>query len=379
MATSIPRELHNYFAIVHDLATRAEEWSSRPAWLEFAPNNVCNLRCIMCQQSDGLPLEVMERDKAIDVLDQILPSASVLTPSALSEPMLANMRLMVEKCREYGVWLNFNTNATVLDGEKLREIGDRIHKLFISFDSPDKATFEELRAPADFETVVENIRSIVPVAHEMNIPVGFVSVFMRQNAHQAADLVDFLADLGAAETNCDLHLQPMLDNSSRTKGMRPEDAYSEQELHGFLDAACERAKARGLIFSTTMDEPFNRSVAPQGQKVRGIMPDVLNQVDQYTRNAEPGFCAMASYYMKIEPTGEVFPCCRGPKELEMGNVLEQSVEEIWNGPKYREFRRRMFAGDYPEVCRTCDVLVANPAFKELQRRREADSAANGVR
>jgi MoaA/NifB/PqqE/SkfB family radical SAM enzyme len=46
----------------------------------------------------------------------------------------------------------------------------------------------------------------------------------------------------------------------------------------------------------------------------------------------------------------------------MGNVNEQSLDTIWNSEKYRDFRRRMNAKDYPEVCRTCDVLVANPHF-----------------
>jgi radical SAM protein with 4Fe4S-binding SPASM domain len=55
----------------------------------------------------------------------------------------------------------------------------------------------------------------------------------------------------------------------------------------------------------------------------------------------------------------------------MGNVKQESIEQIWNGPKYQEFRRRMFAGDYPESCRNCDVLVANPHWKALQAKRAA--------
>ena len=373
MATSLAKELNNFFAIIHDLASESETWSSRPAWLEFAPNNVCNLRCIMCGQSDGLPVAVMDKDKAVEVLDQVLPSASLLTPSALSEPMLANMKLMVEKCREYGVYLNFHTNATVLDGPKLRDIGDRIHKLFISFDSPVKATFEELRAPADYDLVLKNIRSILPVAQELNIPVGFVSVFMRQNAAEIPQLVDFLADLGAAEAGSELRVQPMLDNSSRTSGMLPGDVYSESELLGFLDEACARAEARGMLFFSEMDAPFARQVTPTEPRVRGVLPDVLMQASTNVRERYPGFCSMASYYMKIEPTGEVFPCCRAPEELEMGNVHEQSIEEIWNGERYRDFRRRMFAGDYPDVCASCDVLVANPRFRELQQDRASEA------
>ena len=38
------------------------------------------------------------------------------------------------------------------------------------------------------------------------------------------------------------------------------------------------------------------------------------------------------------------------------------MTEIWNGGRYRSFRARMHARDYPEVCRGCDVLIANPHF-----------------
>jgi len=83
----------------------------------------------------------------------------------------------------------------------------------------------------------------------------------------------------------------------------------------------------------------------------------------FLRRQHPKFCAMAAYYMKILPNGDVFPCCRGPDELRMGNTNEQSIEQIWNGDAYRAFRRRMHTGDYPQVCSTCSVLVDNPAFR----------------
>ena len=76
----------------------------------------------------------------------------------------------------------------------------------------------------------------------------------------------------------------------------------------------------------------------------------------------PAFCPMAMNYVKVTPDGKVFPCCRGPAELEMGNVLQEDFESVWNGPRYREFRRRMFAGDYPQVCRTCVVLTGPAHF-----------------
>lgn len=362
--SKIDRELKNYFSVVADLAAGAEEWEARPAWLEFAPNNLCNLRCIMCAQADGLPLEVMPKEAAIALLDEVLPHTSLWTPSALSEPMLANIKLVLQKCREHEVWLNMYSNCTILNGVRFREIGDRVHKLWISFDSPDREVLETLRAGADFDQVVRNIREILEVAKEKGIPVGFVAVLVKDNVERIAALVDFVADLGAVDARCDLRVQPMLDNAVRCRDQNVFAAYSEAEIEKHIDRAVERAKARGLIFHVDMDEPLRRSVSPQPEMLRGIVPDVLTVLIDDIRRRFAHFCYMGATYMKIEPNGTVFPCCRGPRELAMGNVNDNTVTEIWNSERYRDFRRRMHERDYPEVCRTCDHLVANPHFKK---------------
>ena len=125
MTSPLGRQLDNYFATVRDLSSESEEWTSRPSWLEFAPNNVCNLRCIMCGQADGLPVVAMKREEARALLGQILPTATVWTPSALSEPLLADFRMVLEECRKHDVHLDMYTNATLTTGEKFREMADR--------------------------------------------------------------------------------------------------------------------------------------------------------------------------------------------------------------------------------------------------------------
>ena len=117
-----------------------------------------------------------------------------------------------------------------------------------------------------------------------------------------------------------------------------------------------------MRFRVELDEPFRRSVQPVPPRFRWIMGHLVVTQTDYIRANYPGFCSMATYHLKVAPTGEVYPCCRAPRELVMGNVREETVEEIWNGEKYREFRRRMFAGDYPDPCSTCDILIANPLF-----------------
>ncbi len=44
-----------------------------------------------------------------------------------------------------------------------------------------------------------------------------------------------------------------------------------------------------------------------------------------------------------------------PKVFNFGNVFETPFSEIWNGEKYREFRRRFF--DPKSVCGSCPHIV----------------------
>ncbi len=373
--SKIVREIRNYYSVIADLATEAEEWTSKPAWLEFAPNNVCNLRCIMCQQADGLPVEVMKTDDAVKLLDEILPDMTLWTPSALSEPMLANFPMVLKKCREHEVYLNMYSNCTLLTGAKFADMADRVHKLWISFDSPRKEVFEMLRDRANFETVVTNVRDILKIATERGVPVGFVAVLVKDNLEHIDELVDFVADLGAVEAGCDLRIQPMLDNAVRCRDQNVFAAYTEEQICASFDKACKRAEERDLIFHVDMDDPYRRSVVPRAPMARQITPEVLSVMLDEVRDRFPHFCSMASNYTKIEPNGEVYPCCRGPRELLMGNVNDNSMTEIWNGEKYREFRRNMNNKDYADVCSTCDVLTANPKFDKswIKKKQPSDS------
>ncbi len=69
-------------------------------------------------------------------------------------------------------------------------------------------------------------------------------------------------------------------------------------------------------------------------------------------------CAYPWQQMIIDLTGEVVPCCfwsgYGNTGKPLGNTNEHSLDEIWNGPAYRELRRRNASGDLAgSPCHQC--------------------------
>jgi radical SAM protein with 4Fe4S-binding SPASM domain len=352
------RDFDNWIAMIHDLATGADVWSSRPSWLEFATNNRCNLRCLMC----GNPSEPslgMARADAQSLLSQVLPHMSLVTPSANSEPLLADLELILAECRRHDVYLDMYSNATLLDGERFRAMADRMYRLHLSFDSHIPEVYERVRVGAHYDQVVHNIREIVQVATERGIPVVFVMVMMTENVPHLPGYVDFIAELGGSRARAQIRVQSLDYYSPQCPDLDPQRRYTNDQIAAWLDGAVERAVEHGIIFTVDADEPLHRTVTPAAPIVRGIGPDVLNRFLETVRRRYPHFCAMAACYLKVDPSGAVFPCCYAPPELEMGNVHESSVDDIWNGSAYRRFRRRMATGDYPAPCAKCTMLTRN--------------------
>ena len=72
----------------------------------------------------------------------------------------------------------------------------------------------------------------------------------------------------------------------------------------------------------------------------------------------------------VEPDGEVRPCCYQSPVL--GNIYEESFEEIWNGSRARELRLSMIDRTPPQPCVQCyefnrhrpEIMIALDAAAE---------------
>ncbi|MBI9077122.1 MAG: radical SAM protein [Desulfatibacillum sp.] len=71
--------------------------------------------------------------------------------------------------------------------------------------------------------------------------------------------------------------------------------------------------------------------------------------------------------LELQPGGEVSFCCvEWSKVPYIGNVQYQSLAEIWNSDTARYIRRKMYAGEWTDVCRpeVCPVLISE-GWKDL--------------
>jgi radical SAM protein with 4Fe4S-binding SPASM domain len=73
------------------------------------------------------------------------------------------------------------------------------------------------------------------------------------------------------------------------------------------------------------------------------------------KSSLPDRCTRIWFTPVITWDGKVVPCCFDKDtEYIMGDLNQDSFAEIWNGPKYRIFRKSILSGRHMiEMCRNC--------------------------
>ncbi len=318
--------------------------------VEIATNNYCNLRCVMCPQGydELMKYERMDKDVFRRVCEEVFPYAGVVTPSAGSEPLIGDFDLVVDLCRKYRVEINLITNATLLTPAKFGKFADCVSRVQISFDSPDRETFERIRKEADFDQIVRNIRAVCAMPERSDIEMMMNFVLMKDNVEDLPRMVAFAADLGM-DSLAVLKLIHQVPNAERWD---PRPAYDDEEIDVYVNEAIAAAQMNRINLHVHVEPPRFHFFNPKKFRVQHTT-DLIG----FMQRTRPEFCFNAASYLKVSPNGDVYPCCITPPDLVMGNVNKQSVEEIWNGEMYQQLRREMFSGEWRESCATCPYLA----------------------
>ena len=147
---------------------RTKTLSEFPIHLLIEPTSICNIRCVMCFQTDKsfAQKEYMGRmpmamfSKVID--EASLNSCKAITLASRGEPTLhKDLPEMLELIREKNFLdVKMNTNATKLNEILCRSIlSSGVNELVFSVDAGTKDTYEAIRVGGKFDDVVQNINT----------------------------------------------------------------------------------------------------------------------------------------------------------------------------------------------------------------------------
>lgn len=170
-----------------------------PLYVAWQITNECNLACLHCIEESGPGKafkDELGREEALGVIDQLMEHEVPYLSFSGGEPMLhPHFFEMVERVTSRGSQLKIETNGHYLTPESCARLKDlEVKAVQVSLDGASSATFGRMRVRGEFDKTVQGIRNLA--AAGVPIEVNFSPAAF--NIHEAARIVDFAHELGAA-------------------------------------------------------------------------------------------------------------------------------------------------------------------------------------
>ena len=321
-----------------------------PQCLYIEATNRCNLRCRTCVQYRGM--KEPPRDLSMEEVRRIADQAVGLKRAVLhgiGEPLLnVELPAMIRHLKGKGATVLFNSNGHLLSPEWAEQlISGGLDEFRLSLDAATEFTYTRVRASEHFPRVISNIEMLIRMRNERRLSRPTVSAWMvgtRENIGDLPEMILLASRVGIDEVYLQRLVYP-LDGPGRGLALR-ENAISgsHEEIAEIVERSMElshrvgvRLMASGLTVPSESLRPRSREEAPWRR------------------------CRRPWEVTYITAWGNVLPCCISPfsildyDSLILGNVFEQSLEQIWNGEKYFELRGRHQSSNPPASCSGCGV------------------------
>jgi MoaA/NifB/PqqE/SkfB family radical SAM enzyme len=319
-----------------------------PRNLQIEVTSMCNLKCKMCPLTTGNTLSSANPGHMTNVLwHNILPLAKrygkVLLCGYGESLLNPNFLSLLQELNQAKIYMSMSTNGTLLTTSIASELTafEYLIHINISIDSPESDSYHHIRG-GNVEKALNGLKNLLAVIKDPN-RVTVSSILMAHNIKDLVRFPNFLAELGVRK----FVLQGLVDyNASCSEAQ----LLHNRELFAYLDEIHQQCKETGIEITMTMAERLELERYNPAKAVHRF----------HSTSMEPGEtkqCNVPWEIPFIDREGRVFPCCSASRDgaAVMGDLKHESWDEIWNGLRFREFRKCLLTGtNIPTICQSCN-------------------------
>lgn len=319
---------NNFILNARERKERRVTLESKPPSIMLPTGRRCNLQCKMCIDRSNPSLF---KDFSFDEFLQLAPDLEFASSIAIygwGEPFMnpAYDDILSFIAQRYpGLIIHISTNGTLLS-EPIRKRLLNQPNIFlnISINAATRETYHHLMGVDAFDKVMYNLSSLIHSRRQLNsrFPVITLSfVIMRQNYHE----IPLFFKL-AKEHDVDDVLISDLMLLEEDHFNLSVDGLEDDVLASYMEAKRLETPDTGPSLTQFTDMP-------------------------YLPVEEGNVCLDPWESIKIGDDGNVSICCYANRTF--GNILEQSISEIWNSEDVKHYRATVNTENPPEPCRAC--------------------------
>ncbi len=318
----------------------------------------CNLHCDFCYVGDLLNIEGEWRQElSLDALDRAFPAHDGLQVSLTGGEIFMRKDIMsvLDLFRKKGYACGYlTTNGTIISEERAEALADLaaagfLKHISVSIDGPGELHDIARGLKGTFERTCAGLRRLQEAARRKRAPLR-VSINTTV-AHESLEALDQMVEVAEALGVDAIGLNHLMFST-------PEEVEETVRLIGAPNAS---AIATFVTNDPGLDARVVREkVAALEEKCRrrnvlfDFRPKVHPQLmdNYYTPGTKlEGRCLYPFLHARVSFSGKVYFC---PFiRIEVGDLTRSSLEEIWNGDRYVELRRRLVENEIFPVCRRC--------------------------
>jgi radical SAM protein with 4Fe4S-binding SPASM domain len=324
--------------------------------------NKCNLRCVMCHfafpSAAAEPLQQWDTAFLARLERTVLPHVQHAQLSLGTEPLLwRHFPALLAACKRARVpVIDMYTNGLLLTRELARCIvATPMTRVQFSLEGVSQRGFDQVRVGGKFADFVARVELLI----EMKALLGsdlprlqFNLTMLRRNAHEVEDVVRLAGRLGIDY----LDIRHVVVH----EGLGVDEDSWLNDKAGY-NALMKRVRALATELGVAIFVQPPDFDLGEGPDARGVAP-VLDSSGPITtghvsrgRQSEGPSCHAPWRHFFVRPDRSVVPCTFWYTQDRMGNLDQQSFEEIWNGRPYRRLRWELLSGHFGVNCAQCPL------------------------
>jgi MoaA/NifB/PqqE/SkfB family radical SAM enzyme len=332
-----------------------------PPWgIDLLLTDACNLRCSYCPiwgENSALPAPAafMDLDGALRLIESVAAFRPMIRLFG-GEPFIhPAWPQVVAAVRAQGLHCTAVSNGMRLAKEADEIVQSGLLAVGISLDT-DSSVNDALRGNGSLATIRRGLQAVAETKQRMGSQTPQIEIYTTVHEGTYARLAEWAEELSSWGIS-KLRLQHLIWFSSAQRdasfellrGVLPDPSFFRAEDASFtrdklpridLEILAEQLRiVRGARYPFTVESHPDLSVDEMVRYYSTV---------EYTRHDKVDCTTMESYAF-VDPRGRLYPCLT----LDMGNVFEEPFLTVWNGSRFRAFRRLIRREKRLPLCHRC--------------------------
>lgn len=311
----------------------------------------CNSRCIMCDNWKNKIKTKFSTKDALKLLDNLKNFGVNHIRFHGQEPTLRkDLPMLIKESKKRGFRVGLKSNALNLNEKNITEIAKFIDDIYLSIDS----YFEEIHNNLRGNDISFNQNIITAKLFKKinpSIKLYFNSIITNVNYKTLDKLLDLGKKLNADKIS-------FVNLNSKNKNEINDLVLTEQQLKEFYFDIFPNILTKSMKYNlqVSVDPYFYALLGLPRTKQISMLENNPEQFEEEIQNYSKGNYGKFFYekckcygvldHITIDWEGNVYPCCAMPRlpGLEIGNIYQTELSELWKNKKYIQYRKDILKG-----------------------------------